>query len=400
LKPCVLFLDHTGTLGGAELFLLDVALHHVGSSSVLLFADGPFRERLEREGVAVKVLPASHFVSGIKREGSGMRDLWAVPAVLRLGWRVARIARGYDVLYANSQKAFVVSALAGKIAGKPVIWHLHDALTAEHFSRGHRYLVVALANYLAVRVIANSRATAEAFARSGGKAERVSVVYNGIDPEPFDSVTPAEVDSLREELGLAASLVIGAFSRLAPWKGQHVLLEALTRLPGVHILLVGEALFGEQAYARALRKRAEELGVADRVHFLGFREDVPRLMRVSDVVAHASVASEPFGRMIVEGMLARKPVVASRAGGTTEIVEDGVSGILFPPGDTSALTGALAGLLADPSKRRALAEAGRAVASEYFSLEAMLEGVARHIREVVTSRQQRGAGRFVGRKGS
>jgi glycosyltransferase involved in cell wall biosynthesis len=366
---------------------------------VLLFADGPLRERLEQEGVAVEVLTTSYSVSSIKREGNGMQDLRAVPAVLWLAWRVARIARSYDVIYANSQKAFVVGALAGKFAGKPMIWHLHDILTADHFSRGHRHLAVALANRLAARVIANSKATAEAFVRSGGKAERVRVVYNGMDPAPFDSVTLAEVENLKKELGVAGSPVIGAFSRLAPWKGQHVLLEALTRLPGVHTLLVGEALFGEHAYARALRERAEELGVADRVHFLGFREDVPRLMRLSDVVVHASVTSEPFGRMIVEGMLALRPVVASRAGGTAEIVEDGVSGILVPPGDASALSNALAGLLADPSKGCALAEAGRAVALERFSLEAMLEGVAQHIREV-TSRQQLGAGRFVGREGS
>jgi hypothetical protein len=130
----VLFLDHVGVLSGAELSLLDIARHRADSSKVLLFADGPFRERLQQDGVAVEVLPASRTVSGVSRAGNATHDLLAVPGVSKLAWRVAQLARGYDVLYANSQKALVVGALAGKLASKPVIWHLRDMLTADHFS--------------------------------------------------------------------------------------------------------------------------------------------------------------------------------------------------------------------------------------------------------------------------
>src|SRR5215217_9469560 len=101
VNPRVLFLDHVGVLSGAELSLLDIARHYVDSSKVLLFADGPFREHLERAGITVEVLPAPRTVSVISRGGDGMRDLQAVPGILKLAWRVARVARGYDVLYAN-----------------------------------------------------------------------------------------------------------------------------------------------------------------------------------------------------------------------------------------------------------------------------------------------------------
>jgi glycosyltransferase involved in cell wall biosynthesis len=241
---------------------------------------------------------------------------------------------------------------------------------------------------LVARVIANSRATATAFVRSGGRAEQVRVVYNGIDSGTYGSVTPSETEALRRELGLAGVPIVGAFGRLAPWKGQHVLLEALVRLPGVHALLVGEALFGEHAYAEALRKQAETLGVADRVRFLGFRQDIPALMRLSDVIVHTSIEPEPFGRVIVEGMLASKPVVATRAGGTVEIIKDGVSGVLIPPGDAQALAEVLINLLADASRSHALAEAGYAAASERFLLPVMLEGVEQQIREVAVQRRQ------------
>jgi glycosyltransferase involved in cell wall biosynthesis len=284
--------------------------------------------------------------------------LKAVPGVLELTRRVAKLARGYDVLYANSQKALPIGVLAGKLTNRPVIWHLHDMLLANHFSRAHRWLAVALANRLVAQVIANSRAIAMAFVQSGGRAERVRVVYNGTDSRMFESVTPTKTDALRQELGLAGVPIVGAFGRLAPWKGQHVLPEALVRLPRVHAILVGEALFGEHDYAEALREQAETMGVADRVRFLGFRQDVPALMRLSDVVVHTSIAPEPFGRVIVEGMLACKPVVATRAGGTVEIIENGVSGVLVPPGNADALAGILTDLLADASRGHGLAKAG------------------------------------------
>ena len=387
MRPKVLFLDHTGSLGGAELFLLDIARDNLGTSQVVLFADGPFRERLEESGVEVKVLQAPEAVSGISREGGLGKDLLAVPGVLGLARRVARLARDYEVLYANSQKALFIGALAGKIAGKPVIWHQHDLLTADHFSRGHRRLSVLSSNHLISRVITCSKATAEALVEGGGRAETIRVVYNGIDSSPFESIVEAEVEELRRELGLEGEKVVGVFSRLAPWKGQHVLLETLPRLPGVHALLVGEAIFGEQDYAKSLRQRSKALDVEDRVHFVGFRRDIPQLMRLSDVVAHTSVAPEPFGRVIVEGMLAHSPVVATRAGGTVEIIDDEASGILVPPGDTKSLAEAIRSLLDNPDKARTLAEAGYEAALERFSLQAMLDGVAQQLQEVAAWRR-------------
>ena len=382
MKPRVLFLDHTGSVGGAELFLLDIARDNLENGMVALLADGPFRHRLEEAGVETKVLPAPAAVSGVSREGGAGKDLMAVPGVLQLARRVARLARSYELIYANSQKALIVGALAGKIARKPVIWHQHDLLSTDHFSRGHMRLAIVLSNYLIRRVVTCSEAAAEAMVEGGGKAERLRVVYNGIDSSPFDLVTPDEVDGLRRDLGLEGVTVLGSFSRLAPWKGQHVLLEALPRLPGVHALLVGDAMFGEQDYAKSLRRQSKELGIEDRVHFVGFRQDISRLMCLSDVVVHTSVAPEPFGRVIVEGMLARRPVVATRAGGAVEIIDDEVNGTLVPPGDVDALAGAVRGLLADPDRASSLAKAGYVKALERFSVQAMQEGVAQQLQEV------------------
>ena len=383
MTPRILFLDHVGVLGGAELSLLDVARHFAGEGQVALFEDGPFRERLEEAGVGVDVLAAPDSVKNVSREGGKGGDLRSLPGVLALAWRVARRARGFDVLYANSQKSFVVGSVAARLARKPIIWHLRDLLTDDHFSPSHRRLAVSLGNTLATRVIANSEATAQAFVASGGREAKVRVVYNGFDPAPFEAVTSGEAAAVRAEIGLGDAPAVGVFSRLSPWKGQHILLDALTRTPGLHAVLVGGALFGdEERYAASLHEKAVAAGIADRVHFLGFRRDVPKLMHAVDVVAHTSVSPEPFGRVVVEGMLAGKPVVATRAGGVLEIVEDGVTGRLVPPGDVEALAEALRTLLANPEQTSAMAVAGRAAARQRFSRKAMLEGVSRQISEV------------------
>jgi len=381
MRSRILFLDHVGALGGAELAVLDVARAYRETSTFMLFSDGPFRERLTAAGVRVEILEGGRSLHAVRRE-TRWPGFVVAARVVALASRVARRARQHDAIHANSQKAFVVACLAGAIARRPVIWDLNDLLLPEHFSRTNILLDVFLANHLAVRVIANSAASADALVAQGGRRGKVHVVYNGLDPAPFDAVTDGDIAAARRELGVDGAPVLGVFGRLAEWKGQHVALTALARLPGVHLLLVGDALFGEQAYAESLRRQVGRLGIKDRVHFLGFRTDIPRLMRLVRVVLHTSIAPEPFGRVIVEGMLARRPVVATRAGGVAEIVTDGRTGVLVPPGDAAGLASAVERVLADPPRAEAIAAAGRADAESRFTVEAMVESMTRSMEEV------------------
>jgi glycosyltransferase involved in cell wall biosynthesis len=381
MKSRILFLDHVGALGGAELALLDVARAYRETCVFMLFADGPFHDLLTQAGVRVEVLEGGKALHAIRRE-TWFPGFAAPAQVARLAWQVARRARDFDVIHANSQKAFVVACMAGVMARRPVIWDLNDLLLPEHFSRTNIWLDVMLANHLAVRVIANSQASADALVHQGGDSRKVRVVYNGLDPAPFDAVTDRDVEALRQELKLDGAPLIGLFGRLAEWKGQHIALNAVAQLPGVHLLLVGDALFGEQTYAEGLRRQALRLGIQDRVHFLGFRPDIPALMRLVEVVLHTSTSPEPFGRVIVEGMLARRPVVATRAGGVREIMADGQTGILVAPGDADALAQAIRELISDKNRATELATAGRNHAEERFTVDAMVQAMSRNMEEV------------------
>ena len=370
----VLALDHAGVLGGAELSMLDVVAGLDGDVAVRLFADGPFREELERRGVDVRVLPMGAL--GVVKKGGLLPSPGALLATWRLSGRVAREARAARVLYANSQKAFVVAALAGFRCRTPVVWHLRDLLGRPHFSPLNTRAAVMLANRGAARVIANSRATADAFVAHGGDRAKVRVVHNGINAAPFDIVPDAQAHVLRERLSPDAGQVMAVFGRIAAWKGQQTVITALRELPGdCHLWIVGAPLFGEQAFEQELRALAAESGLSPRVHFLGFRHDVPTLMRAADVIVHASALPEPFGRVIVEGMLAQRPVIATAAGGVGEIIDDGRTGVLVPPGDAAALAAAVQALRNDPSRAAALAAAGAAHARRAFSVGAMVRGV-------------------------
>ena len=384
----VLFLDHTAALGGAELCLLDVAEHFRATSLVALMDDGPLRGALEERGVRTTVLEHGRSLQRVRRE-SRIPGMGAVGAVVGAAQEVARLSRDYELVYANSQKAFIVACVSAAFARRPVLWHLHDILDPQVFSRVNIGVDVFLANHIASRVIANSQATANALIARGGTRARIDVVYNGLDPVIADAVRPADVAAARASIGAAGAQLLGLFGRLAPWKGQDVAIRALALLgpdSNVQLAIVGDALFGEESYAAELRALVSANGLEHRVHFLGFRSDVPVLMRAVDVLIHTSVTPEPFGRVIVEGMMAERPVIATAGGGASEIVTPGVTAWQVPPNDPTALADAIRSVLHDPARARAVAAAGKRDALERFTLASTLPLTERAIERAVEGR--------------
>jgi glycosyltransferase involved in cell wall biosynthesis len=383
----VLFLNHTAVLGGAELCLLDVATHFRATSMVALMQDGPLRGALERRGVPTTVLERAGSLQRVRRESQLPRPS-AVAAVLRAARVIAPIARNYDLIYANSQKAFIVACASSAFARRHVLWHLHDILDPRVFSRTNIEVDVFLANHVATHVIANSQATADALVSRGASRDRVEVIYNGFDPSIADDVSADDIAAVRRSLGVGDTPLLGLFGRLAPWKGQDVAVRALALLsdyPTLHLVIVGEALFGEDAYANTVRQRLAAANLEQRVHFLGFRNDVPVLMRAMDIVLHTSTAPEPFGRVIVEGMLANRPVIATAGGGASEIVRAGVTAWQVPPNNPAALAAAIADVLSNPVRARTVASAGRKSALERFTLAATLPLTERAIARAVNA---------------
>lgn len=363
----VLFVDQSGQCGGAELMLADLLRGLRGEVEVraVLFDEGPFADLLRKEGFAVEVLPLKLRTTKAAGKLTRLLDL---PLLGVLALKLACRARGCDLIYANTPKAMVAGALAARLSGKRLVFHLHDILDATHFSPANVRLLVNLANKQAAAVIANSRATERAFVKAGGRAGLTTVVYNGFDLA--GRPTPDRV-SVRRELGWADEQPVAVIAgRIAEWKGQHVLIEALRQAPEWRACIVGDALFteGDQDYKRRLEEMAKDPELAGRVEFVGFVDDPARYYVAADAVVHCSTAPEPFGRVIVEGMLACRPVIATNHGGATEILQSGVTGWLVPPGDAGALAGMLEKLRNDKEEAQRIALEGQKDARKRFDL--------------------------------
>jgi glycosyltransferase involved in cell wall biosynthesis len=383
----ILFLQHGAEIGGAELHLCSVASAWRESSTALLFRDGPLHSALRAEGVPTQVAVSSWASRGVRLgvPTASARDLLSVGRLVAVA---ARAARRADVIYANSPKALIVAECTRRIVPRPVLWYLHDIFDRSHFSAQAIRQMVARANRAADCILANSVATAQAFRSAGGRDTRLQVVPNGIDATRFCD-SPDDRQPVRQELGIGKGPLVGVFGRVTRWKGQHVVVEALSGVPGVAALIVGPET-EDPAYAQQLRQLTNECGLGARVRFLGFRDDVSRLMRACDLVVHAPVAPEPFGRVLVEAMLTNRPIVASAAGGAAEIIEDGVTGVLVPAGDPGRLAAAIAGLVGDPARSAALARQGQRRALERFTEARMHTAMRDHI-EALAQRRGREA---------
>jgi glycosyltransferase involved in cell wall biosynthesis len=216
-----------------------------------------------------------------------------------------------------------------------------------------------------------TRAILEYCDRHGLQPHEARVVYDAVDetwlqPQRTVAAVRAELD-----IPLSAPCVVLA-GNIQEWKGQHVLVEAMADVvrsyPDAHCLIAGGTHRAGVAYGDDLRRRTAELGLESRVHFLGFRADVVDVMRAADVVIHASVRPEPFGRVILEGMLLGKPVVATAAGGVLELIENERTGYLVPPGNAVALAECLRRVLGATAERARIGEAARVWARTRFSL--------------------------------
>jgi len=316
---------------------------------------GPFTELVEAEGIPVHVVDVSR--------------TFRVAGAIRLV-RLLRRER-VDVLHTHTALAAnVLARLAGRATGVAVVSHLH---IENHFRPNpvaravHRTLDNRTAR-LAAQVIAVSEETRTALVAQGYPASLVEVVHNGIDVERESA---RRGHGLRNELGVADGVLLaGEVARLCDVKGQRELIEALALVPDVHAALVGDDLEQHGAYRARLEVLAQARGVAERTHFLGYRDDAGAVIDQLDVLVLPSWI-EGLPVVVLEAMAHGKPVIATAVGGTGELVVHGVTGLLVPARDPEALAAAIRRLAADPGLAAAMGNAGRTRVERGFTEAAM-----------------------------
>jgi glycosyltransferase involved in cell wall biosynthesis len=271
----------------------------------------------------------------------------------------------------------IVTSLKGALAMVPhlrrprrqLVWWLQDRLSRDYLGAAATHAARILLYALPRAVVFNSETT-----RATARTRRSTPTYVAFPPVSDDFFNTA---ARREEgSDQAARLVIGMSGRLAPWKGQHLLLEAVAALPAGDFVVefVGGPLFGEDAYAERLHDLATEWGLDCRVRFLGHRPDPSTHVATWDIAVHASTLPEPFGMVIAEAMAAGCAVIAPDVGGPRELIEHDVTGWLFRPGDPTSLANGLDALISDPDRRHRLARAG-ATAVRRLSIARLTPGL-------------------------
>lgn len=292
--------------------------------------------------------------------------------------------RRIEVVHAHGQDASILAATACAIERIPLIVtrHVLEEPT-ETWRLACRASLALRAIQRSDRVVAVSKAVARRLVRDVKLSRPPEVVLNGIDPSFFDLGSRDSGLELRKSLGLGSGPVILSVAALAEGKGHDVLLAAAEVLHGrfgeLTVVLAGGGPLEDE-----LRARAAQTGVAVRV--LGHREDIPQLMSMADLVCQAS-QSEALPTALMEAGAIGRPVVATRVGGTEEVVDDQQTGLLVPAGDPEALAKAMECLLRDPERAARMGRLAARTARRRFSVEAQAETTVDLWRRVSATRR-------------
>lgn len=317
--------------GGAEAFFerLTLALARRGLSQVAVIRKNEKRARkLESAGVPV-----------VQLSFGGPLDLWTPFAIAR---EAKRFKPGLALAWMNraAQKMPRLNAVrAGRLGG---FYNLKYYRHCDH-------------------LIGNTQGIVNYMIAEGWPSERAHYLPNFVDPPAAESAPRASFDTPED-----APLVV-ALGRLHPNKAFDVFIDALAQAPGIWAWLAGEG--PERA---ALEARAQEKGVAARLRFLGWRDDVPALVKAADIFVCPS-RHEPLGNVVLEAFAAAKPVIAAASQGPSELIENGANGILVPVDDASTLAGAIRALAADRARAARLAQAGYATYSRSFTEDKVVD---------------------------
>jgi glycosyltransferase involved in cell wall biosynthesis len=364
----VLLVSPSATAGGAERAFAGLAraLPATGfCPTAVLLQRGPLEDWLREAGCETHVLP-SHRTRNVARTVRTLHTLR----------RFAR-STGARAVVSNMSKGHCFGGMAAQAAGVPAVFWQQGIPGPS--------LIERLAGAIPARAIACSSHAATSAQRTLTPGRHIHKIHLGVRLPDRGSVQGSGAP-IKRSLGWEGNPTVGIVGRLEPWKGQEIFLRAAAQLAEVRadirFMVVGGAILGwEGSYPDDLRRLAADLGIADRVHFAGHQADVHPWYDALDVVVHASFG-EPFGLVLVEAMALGKPLIATNLGGPLEIIEDGTSGLLVPPGDPERLAEAVERILADRGLASTLSR-GALDRANAFTEERMAEGFADLLKTVI-----------------
>jgi glycosyltransferase involved in cell wall biosynthesis len=366
----VLYVNHTPVVSGAE-ESLQVLLRTLPDdvAPTLACPRGPLADAATEIGVPVSLIPGTELSARLDpiHTSRGLADVGRAAIAIRTAAKRASA----DLIHANTPRAGLICARARGATGTKPLIHIRDSIPPGRLPQ-------AMFSLLA-RNTSTFIATTQYLADEMPRGTRVVTVPNAIEADRFD---PGRIDRghARERLGLGPDEpVLAVVGQISPHKRQTDAVEVLQRVrrthPTTRLLVVGSVKFTSAAtrydnrsYAEELSGLTTRLGLEQAVSLLGERSDIAEILAAVDVLLVPS-AYEPFGRVALEGMMMRVPVVATSVGGTKEVLRDGVDGIVLEPGAPDRWGEAVSELLADPDRRKTIGAAGRERALTQFDAQ-------------------------------
>lgn len=383
----ILYLDNAPFIGGAQinnyhaLRMLDRQHFH----PILAIPD--HREEVvpffSRSNVDIYLIPMQPLSSPV---------LGATKPFLRSVQSLVQLVRNQnvDLIFSSSTRTGLLSVFAKWLTGVKIVWRSCDI--AIWWSNR-------LITLFADRVTCVSHAVYE---RYGSWPRRnFQIIYSGVWAEDLTAKKISERRrALRQRLGIPeTALIVGSVANLHYWKGVHVLIRAFAEvirvLASARLVHLGGPVPGYERYAQEVYRLAQELGISERVEFMGFQEDAYRYYPLFDIFVHVPTYeghlrhSEAFGHTPAEAMAYHLPVIASRCGGVPEVVEEGVTGELVEPDDYEGLASRIVALIQQPEMRQRLGQAGYQRYKERFTQEREVRQYENLFAELI-ARPQRG----------
>lgn len=361
-KYNVLFLGFVPYIGGTEistLLLLKYIDKEKFNPTYIIPNVGPLFDRITNLGIKAVTMP-------LKQIKLPFPTGYSV-TVWRLAWFIQK--NKIDLVVCSHQLCNQYGLLAARLNRIPIVCHTRN-LISDFRSFWRTFL------HFPDVLIANSKATAESYSPFIKKAQKVVVVYNGVDLGEYSPSMNGSSVRKRYKIG-DNEFLIGVISRISRSKKQDVFIKALTEVvriyPHIRALIVGNTeIERAEHYLKELYRMVAELGIGDKVIFTDFVNDMKELYASLDLLVLPS-RSEGFGRVFIEAMAMEKPIVTTRVGGTVEVVEDGVTGILVPSDDVNCLSKTIIRMIENEEDRKRMGKAGRKRAENMFSIEKNVE---------------------------
>ena len=358
----VCYLSHTAdNREGGERSLLEVIRYFQardGFRVTLIAPPGPLAEEAS-QWPAVRYVPIPFTL--LRRTANPLRmagfGLSYIGSVVRLNRTLAQLRP--DLLHCNSATSALYGAGVSVGVGTPLVWHMRDIQPPRATFRA----VLPLIGRRVTRIAAISEAVRENLLAFGIDSSKITVIHNAVVPPEASGG-----DIFRARHGLGQEPLIGIVGKLISRKGQLHAVRALPRIreaiPDARLVLCGGN--EESPYGRELRREVDRLGLTKAVVFAGYQRRIGEVFDAMDLVMVPS-EQEPFGRVVVEAMFARRPIVASRVGGIPELIRDGMDGALVDPGDVNSLAAAAVAILTDPERERSVVESAANRAEAEFT---------------------------------